>query len=556
MSERIRPHHLERKAILYIRQSTPEQVAHNLESQRLQYAMQARLRDFGWREIEITDDDLGRSAGGTAVRPGFERMLAQVCLGQVGAVAARELSRFARNNREWAQLVEICTIVDTLLIDEDSVYDPREGNDRLLLGVKGTLSEYELDLLRHRAQAGRLAKAQRGELYTALPAGYLVGEDGRLCKDPDRRVQHAIALVFEKFLEIGSARQVLLWLLEQAVLLPVSPRGSRGVGAWRLATYGIVVRTLRNQIYAGRYAYGRRKIFKRVGNDGRIVKSQRKQPNRKCDILIANHHEGYVSEAVFDRIQKTLDQNAPKMNCAGAPKLGAALLSGLLRCRRCGRKLRTTYVGKPLAPRYLCDQARTNDGRYFCLGFTGRTVDHAVACEILRIVEPAAIEAAAQAANQAHTQQSQIVEALRLELEGARYEAERARRQYDRVEPENRLVASELELRWNTSLQRVTRIETRLRTVVEQAGAAPSADLHALQHISKDLPRLWHAVDTDIRLKKRIAQTLIEEILVDVNADTAMVELVIHWKGGVHTELRVRRRKRGEHGCGTAKDGV
>ena len=221
MSDKIKAQHLARKAILYVRQSSAYQVTHNVESQKLQYAMQQRLEQLGWREIEVIDEDLGRSAAGTVARAGFERMVAQVCLGKVGAVAAREVSRFARNSREWQQLVEVCRVVDTVLVDQDTVYAPRQSNDRLLLGLKGSLNEYELDLLRQRSLEARRAKAKRGELIVCAPVGYLKGEE-RLEKDPDRRVQEAIGLVFHKFLELGSARQTLLWLLERRARFPLT----------------------------------------------------------------------------------------------------------------------------------------------------------------------------------------------------------------------------------------------------------------------------------------------------------------------------------------------
>jgi DNA invertase Pin-like site-specific DNA recombinase len=255
MSDKIKPHHLERKAILYIRQSSVYQVNHNLESQKLQYAMEERLRQLGWREIEVVDDDLGRSAAGTVTRAGFERMVAEVCLGKVGAVAARELSRFARNSREWQQLIEVCRVVDTVLIDQETVYTPRQSNDRLLLGLKGSLNEYELDLLRQRSVEARRAKAQRGELIVAAPVGYIKTEEQHLEKDPDRRVQQAIVLVFEKFLERGSVRQTLLWFLEQGLEMPV--RNQLGETFWKRPSYGTVYRILTGPVYGGAYAYGK-----------------------------------------------------------------------------------------------------------------------------------------------------------------------------------------------------------------------------------------------------------------------------------------------------------
>src|SRR5467141_1932473 len=286
MSDKIKPQHLARKAIVYVRQSSAHQVHHNLESQRLQYAMQDRLQQLGWREIDVVDDDLGRSAAGLVTRAGFARMVAEVCVGQVGAVAAREVSRFARNSREWQQLVEVCRVVDTLLVDQETVYDPRQGNDRLLLGLKGSLNEYELDLLRQRSLEARRQKAKRGELIVAAPAGYVKGED-RLEKDPDRRIQEAVLLVFTKFQEVGSVRQTLLWFLEHDLQLPV--KTVDGDTRWKRPQYQTVHRILTNPAYAGAYAYGRTEHSTRY-EEGMPRKASRRKARKQWLSLIPNTH--------------------------------------------------------------------------------------------------------------------------------------------------------------------------------------------------------------------------------------------------------------------------
>jgi DNA invertase Pin-like site-specific DNA recombinase len=558
MSEKITPRHLERKALIYVRQSSPQQVTHNLESKRLQYAMRARISELGWRQIEVIDEDLGRTANGTVERTGFDRMVAEVCLGQVGAVAAGEVSRFARNSRDWHQLIEMCSLVDTLVIDQDAIYDIRNSNDRLLLGLKGSLSEYELDLLRHRAEQGRRAKAARGEFYSGLPAGYVKTEDGRLLKDPDRRVQHAIELVFDKFLELGSAHQVLAYLLEHGVELPVRLRGCARPGAvWKSPSASIVTRILSNPIYAGVYVYGRRKLVSSV-RDGRVRRRAQVRPAGGCDVLIRDHHESYIACDTFERIQQMKAKNAPGFGKAsgGAPKEGSALLSGLLRCARCGRKLRVTYTGSPRVQRYVCDQGRAQRQALSCLAFGGQLVDAAVAAEVLRVVQPAALEAAATAARQTAEQNKQLLETLQLELEAVRYSADLARRQYDAVDPGNRLVAGELETRWNAALAKMAQVQQRLDEELAKVGPARDLDAQALQSLATDLPRVWNEPEAEIRLKKRIVRTLIEEIVVDVDVSAPEIRLVVHWKGGVHTELSVRRRRRGEHGRATSPDTI
>ena len=290
MSEKIRPQHLSRKAMLYVRQSSAFQVSHNIESGKLQYAMQTRLRDLGFAEIEVVDEDLGRSAAGTVTRSGFERMVAEVSLGRVGAVAAREVSRFARNSRQWQQLVEVCRIVDTVLIDQETVYAPRASNDRLLLGLKGSLNEYELDLLRQRSLEARRAKAKRGELFINAPVGFRKNEDQRFEKDPDRRVQEAIRLVFDQFETIGSVRQTLLWFHEHGLELPATT--PRGVVRWKRPAYGTLYSILTNPIYGGAYAYGKAESDTHYV-DGEARTRHRRKPRERWFAFIPQAHEGY-----------------------------------------------------------------------------------------------------------------------------------------------------------------------------------------------------------------------------------------------------------------------
>ena len=546
MSEKVKAQHIARKAMLYVRQSSAYQVTHNLESQKLQYAMQDRLRQLGWREIEVVDEDLGRSAAGMVTRTGFERMVSEVCLGKVGAVAAREVSRFARNSREWQQLMEVCRIVDTVLVDQDMVYAPRQSNDRLLLGLKGSLNEYELDLLRQRSVEARYAKARRGALLQAVPVGYVKTEDQRLEKDPDRRVQQAIALVFRKFAELGTVRQTLWWFLEHGVELPThTPRGAT---YWRRPSYRTVYRLLTSPVYGGAYAYG--KTEQRVRYEGGTPhRSSHRKPREQWLTLIPHAHEGYVPWEEFEQIRQAITANNLRPDAVGAAKKGAALLAGLLRCRRCGRKLTVRYTGSAHdVLRYACLRGLLDHGEPRCVAFGGIPVDDAIAREVLRVVQPAAVEAAIVASEQAARQQDEVVAALQRDLEAARYAALRAQRQYDATDPENRLVAGELEQRWNLTLQRVQELEARIASHTAGRGPEPPPPTReAFAELATRLEAIWHDPGTDVRLKKRIVRTLLQEVLVDVDSTAGMITLVLHWAGGVHTELRVPRRRRGQH---------
>ena len=551
MTDKIKTIHLERKAVLYVRQSSAYQVLHNQESQKLQYAMSERLRQLGWQNIEVIDEDLGCSAAGTTTRSGFERMVAEVCLGKVGAVAAREVSRFARNSREWQHLVEVCRVVDTLLIDQETVYAPRQSNDRLLLGLKGSLNEYELDLLRQRSVEARREKARRGELVIGAPVGYVNGDTG-MEKDPDRRVQEIIVLVFLKVQELGTVRQALLWFLEQGLNLPV--RISQEETVWKRPTYGAMYRMLTNPVYGGAYAYGKTEHSAHY-EDGHAHRRSRRKPREQWLALIPNAHEGYVSWEEFEQVQQMISDNFRAPGHSGAAKRGASLLTGLLRCRRCGRKLTVHYTGREGdILRYSCYRGWLNNGEPRCITFGGVTVDGAVAQEVLRIVQPGAIEAAVAASKDEARKQDEVLEALKRDLEAARYAAHRAWKQYDATDPENRLVADELERRWNQALQQVEALTERIDEYRVSDAHIPDVGVEDFEGLAADLEALWHHPDTDVRLKKRIVRTLINEVVVDVDAEAGEIILVVHWKGGMHTELRVPRRRRGQSSQHTSKE--
>ena len=559
MDQKIGEQHLARKAILYVRQSSAHQVARNGESRKLQYGMESRLRELGWAEVEVVDEDLGKSASGSVDRSGFERMVAEVCLGQVGAVAAREVSRFARNSRDWQQLIEVCRMVDTVLVDHESVYCPRRGNDRLLLGLKGSLNEYELDILRLRSYEARRAKARRGELVVATPVGFVKGEGAELAKDPDRRIQKALHLVFDKFVELGSVRQVLLWFLEQHLDLPARRYGAAGWEIhWRRPTYGMMLGFLKNPIYGGIYSYGRTGMQIEY-RDGVPRKRMRSKPLEEWIACIYDHHEGYIDRDLFDRIQQMIASNSKqgRQSGKGAVRKGPALLAGLLRCRRCGRKLSVTYTGRERnAVRYACVRGQLDNGEPKCISFGGVPVDEAVSREVLRVVAPGGIEAAKKALEEGVRRRGEVGSALKLAVQEARYSVERARRQYDAVDPENRLVADELERRWNRELEKLDQLERRVEEDAAVQDKGQPSTLHALDDLAHDLMSVWNCSTTDVRLKKRITRTLVEEVVVDVDGPAGLVHVAIHWKGGVHTEIEVQRRRRGQNGLHTSAEVV
>ena len=538
--------HLARRACVYVRQSTPGQVQHNLESQRRQYALVDRARELGWQDVDVIDDDLGVSGSGTR-RPGFERLLRGLCDGHVGAVFSIEASRLARNGRDWHTLLEFCSVVDALLIDAEGVYDARLTNDRLLLGMKGTISEMEVASFRERAHAALRQKAQRGALFQRVPIGFIKAPDDRVEKNPDGRVRAAIELIFRKFAELASVRQVYFWLAEQQISLPVA-RGREQAQeiVWQPARYHAVLSVLKNPLYAGAYAYGRSRTTVRLeGGHKRVRQVRRKRED--WTVLIQHHHEGYIGWDVYQSNQTVIahNENARGGAVRGSVKRGGALLAGLLRCGHCGAKLLAQYPG-PAVIRYQCSGYLLNRDTACCVMFGGLRADRLVSDQVLQCLTPLSIDAAITAIETMQGASDDRMRHKALALQHARYEVTRARRQYDAVDPANRLVAAELERRWNLTLTTQTQLEAELLTV-QQGCESPLAEStkRELLALARDVPRLWAHPQSSPAHKKRVLRIALNEIIVTDQRDT--VRLVLHWQGGTHTQVELQKIRTGRH---------
>ena len=504
----------------------------------------------------MIDDDLGRSASGMVARPGFERLVAWLCAGEVGAVLCFDASRLARNGRDWHHLLELCGLVEARVIDMDGVYDPCRPNDRLLLGMKGSISEFELGVLRARMLDAARAKARRGELRISVPVGYLWHREIGLGFDPDLRLQEVIRLIFARFRELGSARQVLLSLRADGVHFPRPSDGKKLVTfEWTPIRYRNVITVLKNPFYAGAYAYGKSEKRTEIV-DGRARKSYgHGKPLAEWEVLLKDHHDGYINWAEFERNQKQLAvNNYAKVGGAKSGRGGRALLAGLLSCGRCGRRLMVSDSGRsPGQPVYRCNLPNQMLGLPRCLTFGGPRVDAAVARELLRAVEPMAIEAALEAERMHMESQGEQQRIAELELQQARYEASLAERRYAACDPDNRLIVVQLEKSWEAALGRVQACQARLEAVRTPDPAATKPDFAGL---ADDLEAAWNTPSATMRARQRLLRALVVDIIADVDDKAREVILTIHWRGGQHSQLRVRKPKSGEHGCRTPEEAL
>jgi len=544
---KISPGHLNRKAYIYIRQSTEHQVRENIESQQRQYELVDLAKRYKWNEdsIIVIDDDLGRSGSSTTGRTGFAKLVADVALKKAGIIFGLEVSRLARNNKDWYQLLDLCSLTATLIADSDGVYDPSSFNDRLLLGLKGTMSEAELHMLKSRMLQGLYHKAQKGELKFKLPVGYQFDPDDKIIKALDEQVTHIINLTFKKFFEIGTVHGVLRYLLEQNLLFPRKATFDKKF-RWIRPYYQAIRNTLGNPLYTGAYVFGRTKVVKELDMHGNQRSRQRPQEMKDWDVIIHNHHPAYISWDQYLKIKKQIEKNTPppKSQPSQVVREGSALLQGLASCGNCGRSMHINYhnQGNKCYPYYVCNMANRNFGSGYCQSVGGRRLDQAVSDTFLEAVSPASLNVHLKTLRKIQHQQDIALEQLQLQLERTLYEAERAFRQFDAVEPENRLVARTLERQWNNSLKHVeelkTRIAERKKIFKDRLSKIEEQEVTRLAH---NLPEIWNAPTTSDKDRKMLLRAAIQEVQLTKHGRDVTVKIV--WMGGAITDKIVHLPK-------------
>ena len=549
MSERskLTSSHLRRQAFVYLRQSSQAQLERNVESTARQYALVERAVELGFarEQVVVVDEDLGISGSGLSERSGFARLTAEVALGHAGLVLGLEVSRLARNNADWYRLLDLCGVTDTVIGDADGIYHPGSFNDRLLLGLKGTMSEAELHVLRARLEGGIRNKAARGELRKALPVGVVWGEEeGEILLDPDEAVRGAIATIFERFAELGSVRQVWLWMRREQLRFPMR-RFAHGEIEWSTPTYHQVHSVLESPVYAGAYAFGKTRRERYVDEHGQTRQRMRRLPQAEWQVLIWDHHPGFIDKPTFEANRERIARNTrPRAHePGGAVREGQALLQGIAVCGRCGRKLKVHYQGRRRhqSPAYHCPSSILVEGRgNWCLRVGGGQIDQAVAGALLAALTPAGVRAAVQAAEALEQDHDAALDQWRLQVERAKYQADRAERRYRRVEPEHRLVARGLERDWEHALGALAEAEAELTLREQQRPRTLThEEREQLLTLGADLGRVWSAPSTTDRDRKQLLRCLIEEVIVNVKREERRATVTIRWRGAAITELAV-----------------
>lgn len=547
-NQKIKSSHLQRCAYVYVRQSTAAQVEYNRESTDRQYKLVDRAIGLGWskQQVKIIDEDLAQSGSSTAQRNGFTTMTAEVALGQIGLILSIEVSRVARNNADWYRLLDLCSVTDTLIGDEDGLYHPGLFNDRLLLGLKGTMAEAELHVIRARLEGGIRNKAARGELRRGLPVGFIWGEqDGEIRMHPDQAVTGAIHTVFEKFAQMGSVRQVWLWFRSQGLRFPLQSNTLPEI-RWVTPTYTAIHTVLTNPVYAGAYAYGKTQQERFVDESGRVKKRVRQLPRSQWAVLIHDHHKGFIDWETYEMIQARIAKNIRPVphQAAGAIREGSALLQGLATCGQCGRRLRVYYQGKHSTPGYYCAANSIVTGRAnYCMRVGGVRIDEAVTGAFLDAITPAAVEAALLAEKNLGADHDAAIAQWRLQVERLRYETNRAERRYRTVEPENRLVACTLESQWELCLSKLHDAENELERRQRQRPRRLTSDQRdSIRTLGGDLQRVWQAPTTSHRDRKELLQTLLDEVNIAVDRAQHKAHLILRWQAGVISEMDVSLR--------------
>jgi DNA invertase Pin-like site-specific DNA recombinase len=545
-AHKIRPRHRDRLAVVYVRQSTPQQVVSNRESADLQYQLRQRAVTLGWADdrVLVIDDDQGISGTSVENRPGFQRLLAEVSLGHVGVVFGREMSRLSRSCKDWYQLLELCGLFQVLLADADGVYDPTDPNDRMLLGLRGMMSEAEIHVLKARMHQGKLNKARRGELFTCVPVGYVRSPDGGIALDPDEQVRSVVALVFAKFAELGSLTKTHAYFAANDIQLGLRVYKGPGKGRleWRRPRRSALYEMLRHPFYAGAYSYGRSPFDPTRRVAGKPKSGRRNAPPEEWVCLLRDTVPAYIPWEQYEANRLRLAANDRGPGSKKATGRAPTLLNGIVRCGRCGKPMGARNARASANPRYACDGEFREYGGPRCQSLVAAYPDRLIESLVLRAVEPASLELSLRTAERVEKDRERLHTLWRQRLERAGYEASRARRQYDMVDPENRLVARELERQWEQKLAEQQRlVEDYARFQAEQPRHLSAPDRERIVALAADLPGLWHSPTTTGGDRRAIVRLLIERVELTRDGESERIDVVVHWRGGAITRHEIRQ---------------